>query len=454
MDGNSQGKIIRSGLIFIHRPITLQLILIWLGWVVLLSAYQFWVVQRIQLTQPDSVLRWTASESNQEVQVGKQYLIEPFLNEHVAWDSEYYLSIAMNGYNDPEIRGVPQTGDKGWYGTFCVVGRTSRCVSLSNAFFPLYPLLMRLLAPLFSLLPLNMIARFTLAGVLISLLGTLAAMFSLRHLMSTDEGDGDGLRAAFYLLIFPGSIFLAQVYSEGLFLGLTFGALACLKDRKWLSTAFLSALAFWVRPGGVLLLVPMVTVWLIDRSWKIGWEKALWSGLAALTPLISYLVFSLTSLADRFHVIEVRFFGSGRTDVPCATQYASLGLPHEHFWMYDLQGSLTGWISALQPLSMLTPQRVFYYGIEIAAVILALIACIVIIRKRPELALYGLAVITTSILSGAPQGMVRYMITVPALYIVLARCGRHSAFDRLWTLTSCLLLALLAFLFSSNNWVG
>jgi hypothetical protein len=454
MADNGQQTTTRSRLLEKLRSTTAQLILIWLGWAVILSAFQFWVTQRIDLTQRDNVLRWTAGESNQEVQVGKQYLLEPFLNEHVAWDSEYYLSIAMAGYEDPEIRGVPQTGDKGFYGTFCVVGRSPRCVSLSHAYLPLYPLLMRLVAPVFSFTPISDIARFTLAGVLISLLGTLGAMFSLRHLMRPIAEVTGGLRAVFYLLIFPGSIFLAQVYSEGLFLGLTFGALACLKDRKWLPTALLAALAFWVRPGGALLLVPMVTVWLIDKSWKKGWENALSSGLAALTPLFSFLVWSLTSLADKFHVIEVRFFGSGRTDVPCATQYASLGLPHEHFWMYDLQGSMLGWISALQSLSMLTPQRVFYYGIEITVVLLALTACLILIRKRPELALYGLAVIITSLLSGTPQGMLRYMLTVPAMYLVLAGWGRHTVFDRLWTLASCLLLGLLALLFSFNYWVG
>jgi hypothetical protein len=436
------------------KPTTVSLLLIWLGWAVLLSAFQFWAVQRINLTQPDNVLRWTAGESNQEVQVGKQYLTEPFLNEHVAWDSEYYLSIAMNGYGDPEIRGVPQTGDKTYYTSFCAVGRSSRCISLSYAFFPLYPLLMRLLAPLLSLIPLSMIARFTLAGVLVSLLGTLAGLFALTHLMDDTEKETDRLRAAFYLLIFPGAIFLAQVYSEGLFIGLTFGALACLRHRKWLPTAILAALAFWVRPGGALLLIPMVYIWVNDRSWNKGPEKAVWTGLAALTPLVSWLVWSLTTLADNFHVIEVRFFGSGRTDVPCGTQWASLGLPHEHFWMYDLQGSWIGWTSALQSLSMLTPQRVFYYGIEIAVVLLALIACIMLIRKRPEIALYGLAVIVTNLLSGAPQGLVRYLIVIPALYMVPARWGRNPVFDRLWTLACCLLLGLLALLFSLNYWVG
>jgi hypothetical protein len=77
-----------------------------------------------------------------------------------------------------------------------------------------------------------------------------------------------------------------------------------------------------------------------------------------------------------------------------------------------------------------------------------------LIRKRPEIALYGLAVIITSLLSGAPQGMLRYMLTVPALYIVLAGWGRHPLFDRVWTLCNLLLFGLLALLFSFNYWIG
>ncbi|MBN2256614.1 MAG: hypothetical protein JW704_02170 [Anaerolineaceae bacterium] len=431
-----------------------QLMLIWLAWAVLISAFQFWSSQRVKLTLPDNVLRWTASESNPGVLFNKRYLNDPFLNEHVAWDSEYYLSIAMEGYDDPEIRGIPFTGDKGYYAGFCIVGESSRCISLSHGFFPLYPLLMRALAAVLAFLPISAIARFTLAGVLVSLLGTLAAMFALRQLMDETTEETDRLRAVFYLLVFPGAIFLAQVYSEGLFLGLSFSALACLRLRKWLPTAILAALAFWVRPGGALLIVPLVTVWWLDRSWRKGPQTALLTGLAALTPLFSYLVFSITDLAKNFRVFEVRFFGSGRTDVPCATQVASLGLPHEHFWMYDLPGSISGWVSALQPLTMLVPQRVFYYGIEIAAVLLALVACLILLKKQPEIALYGLALIIASLLSGSPQSMLRYMAAVPAVYLVLAKWGRHPVFDRIWTLLSCLLLGLLALLFSANYWIG
>jgi hypothetical protein len=388
------------------RPhLTRDVILLWLAWATLMSSYQFWVARRIDLTRADSVLTWTASDMNPDFLAGMQYLTEPILNEHAAWDSEYYLSIAMAGYDDPEIRGVSSSAGNR-YQFICLLGTIPDCTSLNYAFFPLYPFLIRILATTLTWLPMSATARFTLVGVLISLIGTLAAMLSLQKLVD----ERDGMRSAYYLVIFPGSLFLAQVYTEGLFLGLTFATLACLHKRKWLPVALLAGLAVWARPGGALLLLPMVTIWVLDHPWTRGWERATWTGLAALSPLLSYLAWSLTSLASKFHLVESRFFGRGFLDIP---------------------GSIQAWNKALQSFSQANLQRVFYYGIEVIAVVLAVVTCLMLVRKRPEIAFYGLAVITFSVLSGSAQGMVRYVSAVPALFMILARWGRYPVFDRI-----------------------
>jgi hypothetical protein len=310
-----------------------------------------------------------------------------------------------------------------------MMGTIADCTSLNYAFFPLYPMLMRILAAVLTWLPITPVARFTLAGLIISLLGTLGAMLSLNRMVE----KRDNLRSAFYLIIFPGSLFLAQVYTEGLFIGLTFGAIACLQERKWLPAALFAAAAAWTRPGGALLLLPMVIVWVLDRSWTKDWERALWTGLAALAPLLAYIIWSLTPLAGKFHLVEGLFFGRS---------------------LLDVSGSLQAWMVALQSFDQTNLQRVFYYGLEVAAIALAVITCLALLRERVEIALYGLAVITFAVLSGPAQGLVRYVVGLPALYMVLASWGRNPVFDRLWSLASCLLLGLLALLFSFNYWVG
>ena len=57
-------------------------------------------------------------------------------------------------------------------------------------------------------------------------------MFALYSMARENEGEMGGLRAAYYLVIFPAGMFLAQVYTEGLFVGLSFGALTLAQKKQ------------------------------------------------------------------------------------------------------------------------------------------------------------------------------------------------------------------------------
>jgi hypothetical protein len=259
-------------------------------------------------------------------------------------------------------------------------------------------------------------------------------MLALYSMTRASLGEESGIRAAFYLLIFPSGFFLAQVYSEGLFLGLTFGALAFLLARKWSWAALLAVLAVWARPGGALLALPMGIVWLMDRAWKGGWKSAFLRGLAVVAPVLSYGLWSLTPLADRFHLVETIYYGRK---------------------LLAIWPSLIAWSQAfLAAISTGNSQSVFYYILEFTAVLLALLTCILLFKARPEISIYGLAVILFTFTSGSAQGMIRYVLAVPALFWILADWGRRRAFDRVWSLVSILLMGMEAMLFSFNFWVA
>ena len=114
-------------------------------------------------------------------------------------------------------------------------------------FFPVYPNLFRVLAFLLSVFRLNPIATASIAGVLISLLGTLAGLLALWDMARGQLGEEGAWRAAFYLLVFPTSFFLAMVYTEGLFVGLVFGSLVLVRRGHWLWASVLAALAAGTR---------------------------------------------------------------------------------------------------------------------------------------------------------------------------------------------------------------
>jgi hypothetical protein len=107
------------------------------------------------------------------------------------------------------------------------------------------------------------------------------------------------------------------------------------------------------------------------------------------------------------------------------------------------------WISGALP-----PTREVYFSLEFGSVFLALIASLATLRRHPEAALFSLFVLFTSVTSGYPQSMVRYMLTAPAIYLWLATLGRRPVFDRGWTLASILLMGALLALFTFDMWVG
>lgn len=398
-------------------------ILLALLWVLIITGFQALADARYDPYRPDYALGWTPNETAATSQNDKPYLIEPFLNQAVSWDSEFYLSVAVVGYDDPDVR---------------VVNTPVGDYPMSAAFFPLYPLVMRVLMAPLSLLGLNPIATATLAGVLVSVLGTLAGCLALYDIVRNALEEADAQRAAAYLLFFPSAFFLAQVYTEGLFIGLAFGCLALLRRGRWAWAALLAVLATWTRAVGIALLLPMLWTALQTVDWRAGaWRRLRreqWSRVGlALSPVAAFLLWWLSPLGERFRPVQQYWFGRGA---------------------FSWKSSLQTWANAWDLFANGHIQSRAYYLIEFAAIILALVACLYLLRRMPDLALFGLAVLFITLTSGQAQGMHRYVLAVPPLFVALAIWGRNAVFDRAWTTASLLLLGMLATLFTFDFWVG
>lgn len=407
----------------------------WLGWALIMIGYQFYVRARFQPQRPDYAVSWTASETRTGSQNGKPYLLEPFLNDHVSWDSEYYLSIAVGGYDDPLMRAIPADYNWSWP-LVAPKGQQPTWISMNYAFFPFYPLMIHLLAIPLALFKLNPIATATLAGVLVSMLGTLGAMVALYDLARDADGEVGGRRAAFYLLIFPAAMFLAEVYTEGLFLGLSFGAIALARRRQWVWAALLAAGATWTRAAGGLLLLPIVLYWWLDGGlarliYSFSWKEAAKAALL-VSPILAYLVFQLT-LGPSFHIIETRFFGRE---------------------LFALDRSWAAWKDAWNWMSGTNTEGRAYYLVEFGAIAFGLVACLLMVRRDPVLSIYSLLTIFFSLTSGGAQGMHRYVMAAPVVFLLPARLGKNEAFDRVWTLSNILLMGVFAAMFSFDLWAG
>jgi hypothetical protein len=164
----------------------------------------------------------------------------------------------------------------------------------SPAFFPLYPLLVRLAATFFGA-P-TAAAVLSDVGVLVSLA---ALPFALWFVYRVAE-DGWGQRAArasvLLLAFFPTAFFLHSAYTESLFLALAAGALWAARVRRSLLLAcLLAGLATATRNVGVFLLVPLAAEWWRNRQ-AFGW-RAVYLALAP-SGLLAYAAYLWARFGD------------------------------------------------------------------------------------------------------------------------------------------------------------
>ncbi len=410
-----------------NRPL-LTLVILWGAWAVIILGFQTLVSERVEPLRPDFSREWTAEYTLKNSNDGHIYLTEPFMNRQVAWDSEYYLSIAVAGYDDTNSPFVRL--------------RSGQKLPLNYAFFPLYPLAAGALTAPLHALDLTPVAAATLAGVIISLLGTLAGTISLYYLAHDQLEESGALRAAFYLLAFPTGFFLAQVYTEGLFVGLAFACLALIQHKRLLLAGICAALAVWTRAVGLALVIPLALAWLSSIDWRglrTDWRGALrpyrgviFGLIGVLLPIGAYLIWQ-HFLGKNFTTVEQNWFGRK---------------------LFDFEGTQSGWARAFEAIAHSNFQMRIYYLLELASVLLALVACLFTLRRYPGVALFGLLALAVSVFAGAPQSLIRYVLVIPSIYLFLGRLGKNASFDRAWTLISVLMMGMLLFLFTFDMWVA
>ena len=153
------------------------------------------------------------------------------------WDSVWYLAIARDGY--------------------AAGGR--------EAFFPLYPLLVRIAGVPFG----SMLVGGALAST--ALLG--AALVFLHRLVGLDHDRAVARNAVLVTALFPMSFFFSAVYSESLFLALSVGAIYAARRERWALAGALGGLGAMTRSAGVLLLVPLVILYFWDTGSLRQWPS-------------------------------------------------------------------------------------------------------------------------------------------------------------------------------------
>jgi hypothetical protein len=180
------------------------------------------------------------------------------LSRWYRWDAAWYLRIAGNG---PQMGYSQYTENAAHnYGAF--------------AFFPLYPLAVRVAAiavpGALAAVPAGGIprARLLVAAIVVANMAFVLALVALYALARARAGPAAARRAIWLLCLFPTTVFFSAPYSESLFFLWVVLFFLALERGRWLQAGLCGALAAATRSFGVALAVPYLVCY-----WQQGWSR-------------------------------------------------------------------------------------------------------------------------------------------------------------------------------------
>jgi Gpi18-like mannosyltransferase len=200
------------------------------------------------------------------------------------WDSYWYIEIVEYGYS-------------------YFPGELS-----SVAFFPLYPLFVKIFSFLFG--------NPKLVGFIISNAALFLACFYLYKLTNLEfRNKSIAMKAVFFMLIAPVSFFFSIIYTEGLFLFLAISCFYYMRKKQWLTASILGFFLSLTRSVGFIIFFPMLMEYLdLDfYNFKIRKEKIKKDILYLLlvpAGLLSYMAYLYVKFGNPFVFYTVQATGS------------------------------------------------------------------------------------------------------------------------------------------------
>ncbi len=316
------------------------------------------------------------------------------------FDANWYLKIAQRGYSS----------DDG-----------------STVYFPLYPLLIRVVGAL--------VGNSMLSALLISNLALIGALAMLYRLSEALFGATSARRAVAYGLLFPTAFFLQVAYTEALFLFLTLAAFDFARRDQWIVAAILGVLSALTRLQGVLLIVPLAYLF---------WQQ---SRTTHHAPSITYHVLRFTPLLlIPFATIAFLAF----TNLSLLSSY--VGELHARF--------VFPWDNLVASIALLASGRASLVDLlNLLTTIVFGAMTIAIWRALPrEYGLYALAMYCAPLFRMTTTqplvSMDRYALAIFPAFILLGAHGKNAWINRAIVYLSFPLQLYLSAQFVLWGWVG
>lgn len=324
------------------------------------------------------------------------HLLYPWAN----FDGVHYLSIAANGYSHNE------------------------------RFFPLYPLLTRLLS-------LNLSQPFGgayfFSALAISNVSFLLSLTIFYKLLRLDYSRSVAKTSTLLLLVFPTSFFFAATYAESLFFFLTVLSFYVARKRYWFTASIVAMLVSATRIVGVVMLLSLLVEFLRHERNR---RRILSLGLVPLG-LLAYMVFSHLRFGNSLQfLLNQQEVANSRTllvfPLQTLVRYAKifLTLPIDKFeW----------WVALLEITTFVFVGYLLYAayrrGVRFSYVVFAVFSFLI------------------PVFSGTFSGLPRYTAVLFPIFIALA-LSKNVRLRIGYAIVSIVLLFLLLMAFSRGYYVG
>lgn len=316
-----------------------------------------------------------------------------FFQTFANWDGGHYLGIAEHGYT----------------------------LKYQYVFFPLYPILINLVAKLTS--------NYLLAGILISAVSSFLVVNLLFKLISLDFEKSIAQKAVLALLIFPLSFHFLTVYTESFFLLLVVCTFLFLRKKKFFWATIFAALSSATRLSGLAVVASLILSVLFTE----GINKRNWYIIFAPLGFLLYCLYLYNQKGDPFYFISAQ----------------------SHFWNGGLVLPGAAFVFAFKQL--LIPGFIvnnFRCLLDFAFTLFALITVWKISRKLSlDYAIYSIISLALPLFSPTIAAIPRYLITIFPIFIILG-LQKNYYLSLVYQFICLMLLSVYAILFFNGFWVS
>jgi len=329
------------------------------------------------------------------------------------WDAQHYLYLSESGYHAGQM---------------------------SNAFFPLLPLLIHLTAPIFH--------STLVAGLVVSNVASLLGVYFLYRLVSELHGRGAADSTLLLYLAFPTAFFFSLIYTESLFLLLAASFFYLLFRRGLAWAALPAAVLPLARPEGVLIIIPFAVHYAFEVL-GLG-RRPLAAALArfeasqaalVLSPLLgaaAYLAYMRAATGNAFEMFEAM------------KNYVSAHSLTYVLHPADLARALGEWPLALHGFTNSAIDRALF-------LVFLLLLPPMFRRVHPALAVFGVGVGLLNVLSGTFMSYSRYLLLAFPVFITAGLLLQGSRLRRLTVPLVCslaLIQGLFLVMYALSYWVA